>query len=171
MNVEQMISQMTLEDKVALGSGKDFWHTKEMPQYELDSVMMADGPHGLRKQPEEADMLGINDSIPATSFPTAVLSACSFDEKLLKQMGKAIAMEAKANKVSIVLGPGANIKRNPLCGRNFEYFSEDPYLSGKLSVAHLSGIEKTGCGSSLKHFALNNQMGCRFLQPIWRWQY
>ena len=162
MNVEQMINQMTLEDKVALGSGKDFWHTKEMPQYELDSVMMADGPHGLRKQPEEADMLGINDSIPATSFPTAVLSACSFDEKLLKQMGKAIAMEAKANKVSIVLGPGANIKRNPLCGRNFEYFSEDPYLTGKLAAAFIQGAQSLGIGTSLKHFAMNNQEYKRF---------
>ena len=162
MNVEQMINQMTLEDKVALGSGKDFWHTKEMPQYELDSIMMADGPHGLRKQPEEADMLGINDSIPATSFPTAVLSACSFDEKLLKQMGKAIAMEAKANKVSIVLGPGANIKRNPLCGRNFEYFSEDPYLTGKLAAAFIQGAQNLGIGTSLKHFAMNNQEYKRF---------
>ena len=162
MNVEQMINQMTLEDKVALGSGKDFWHTKEMPQYELDSVMMADGPHGLRKQPEEADMLGINDSIPATSFPTAVLTACSFDEKLLKQMGKAIAMEAKANKVSIVLGPGANIKRNPLCGRNFEYFSEDPYLTGKLAAAFIQGAQSLGIGTSLKHFAMNNQEYKRF---------
>lgn len=162
MNVEQMINQMTLEDKVALGSGKDFWHTKEMPQYELDSIMMADGPHGLRKQPEEADMLGINDSIPATSFPTAVLSACSFDEKLLKQMGRAIALEAKANKVSIVLGPGANIKRNPLCGRNFEYFSEDPYLTGKLAAAFIQGAQSLGIGTSLKHFAMNNQEYKRF---------
>ena len=95
MNIEETLKQMTLEDKVALGSGKDFWHTKEMPQYGIESIMMADGPHGLRKQPEEADMLGINDSIEATSFPTAVLSACSFDENLLEQMGKAIAMEAK----------------------------------------------------------------------------
>lgn len=163
MNVEQTLKQMTLEDKVALGSGKDFWHTKEMPQYGIESIMMADGPHGLRKQPEEADMLGINDSIEATSFPTAVLSACSFDEKLLEQMGKAIAMEAKANKVSIVLGPGANIKRNPLCGRNFEYFSEDPYLTGKLAAAFIRGAESIGIGTSLKHFAMNNQEYKRFL--------
>ena len=162
MNIEKNLEQMTLEDKVALGSGKDFWHTKEMPQYNLKSMMMADGPHGLRKQPEEADMLGINDSIEATSFPTAVLSACSFDENLLKQMGKAIAMEAKANKVSVVLGPGANIKRNPLCGRNFEYFSEDPYLTGKLAAAFIKGAESTGIGTSLKHFAMNNQEYKRF---------
>ena len=162
MNVEQTIKEMTLEDKVALGSGKDFWHTKEMPQYGIDNIMMADGPHGLRKQPEEADMLGINDSIPATSYPTAVLSACSFDEKLVKQIGKAIALEAKANKVSIVLGPGANIKRNPLCGRNFEYFSEDPYVTGKLAAAFIQGVQGTGIGTSLKHFAMNNQEYKRF---------
>ena len=162
MNIEKTLKQMTLEDKVALGSGKDFWHTKEMPQYGIESIMVADGPHGLRKQPEEADMLGINDSIEATSFPTAVLSACSFDEKLLKQMGKAIAMEAKANKVSVVLGPGANIKRNPLCGRNFEYFSEDPFLTGKLAAAFIQGVQGTGIGTSLKHFAMNNQEYKRF---------
>ena len=162
MNIEKILTKMSLEDKVALGSGKDFWHTKEMPQYGIESIMVADGPHGLRKQPEEADMLGINNSIPATSFPTAVLSACSFDEKLLKQMGKAIAMEAKANKVSVVLGPGANIKRNPLCGRNFEYFSEDPYLTGKLAAAFIRGAQSTGIGSSLKHFAMNNQEYKRF---------
>lgn len=162
MNVEKTLQQMTLEDKVALGSGKDFWHTKEMPQYGIESIMVADGPHGLRKQPEEADMLGINNSVPATSFPTAALSSCSFDEKLLKQMGKAIAMEAKANKVSVVLGPGANIKRNPLCGRNFEYFSEDPYLTGKLASAFIQGAQNTGIGTSLKHFAMNNQEYKRF---------
>lgn len=162
MNIEKTIKQMTLEDKVALGSGKDFWHTKEMPQYEIESIMVADGPHGLRKQPEEVDMLGINDSIEATSFPTAALSSCSWDEKLLKQMGKAIAMEAKANKVSVVLGPGANMKRNPLCGRNFEYFSEDPYLTGKLAAAFIQGAQSTGIGTSLKHFAMNNQEYKRF---------
>ena len=162
MNVEQTLKQMTLEDKVALGSGRDFWHTKEMPQYGIESIMVSDGPHGLRKQPEEADMLGINDSLPATSFPTAVLSACSFDEKLLKQMGEAIALEAKANKVSVVLGPGANIKRNPLCGRNFEYFSEDPYLTGKLAAAFIQGAQNTGIGTGLKHFAMNNQEYKRF---------
>ena len=107
MNIEQTLNQMTLEDKVALGSGKDFWHTKEMPQYGIEPIMVADGPHGLRKQPEEADMLGINNSIPATSFPTASLTACSFDEKLLKQMGKAIAMEAKTQHISLGLHTGA----------------------------------------------------------------
>ncbi len=162
MNIEQILENMTLEEKIALCSGADFWHTKEMSHRGIPSMMMSDGPHGLRKQPETADMLGINESVPATSFPTAVLSACSWDQELLKKEGEAIAREAIANKVSLVLGPGANIKRNPLCGRNFEYFSEDPYLSGKLAAAHIAGIEKTGCGSSLKHFALNNQEYKRF---------
>ena len=162
MDIEQILKNMTIEEKIAFCSGADFWHTKEMKHYEIPSIMMSDGPHGLRKQPETADMLGINESVPATSFPTAVLSACSWDKELLKREGEAIAREAIANKVSLVLGPGANIKRNPLCGRNFEYFSEDPYLSGKLAAAHISGIEKTGTGSSLKHFALNNQEYKRF---------
>lgn len=157
MNIEQILEKMTLEEKIALCSGEDFWHTKEMKRYSVPSMMMSDGPHGLRKQEESADMLGINESVPATSFPTAVSSACSWDKTLLKKMGEAIAREAIANGVNVVLGPGANIKRNPLCGRNFEYFSEDPYLTGKLAAAHISGIEKTGAGSSLKHFALNNQ--------------
>ena len=162
MNIEQILENMTLEEKIALCSGADFWHTKEMLHHEIPSIMMSDGPHGLRKQVESADMLGINESVPATSFPTAVLSACSWDKELLRKEGEAIAREAIANGVSLVLGPGANIKRNPLCGRNFEYFSEDPYLSGKLAAAHISGIEKTGIGSSLKHFALNNQEYKRF---------
>ena len=162
MNIEEILKNMTLEEKIALCSGADFWHTKEMSHHGIPSLMMCDGPHGLRKQPEEADMLGINEAVPATSFPTAVLSACSWDKELLRKEGETIAREAIANGVSLVLGPGANIKRNPLCGRNFEYFSEDPFLSGKLAAAHISGIEKTGCASSLKHFALNNQEYKRF---------
>ena len=162
MKIEKIIESMTLEDKVALGSGKDFWHTKDMPQYGIDSMMMSDGPHGLRKQEDAADMLGINKSVPATSFPTAVSSACSWDKELLKKEGEAIAREAAANGVGVVLGPGANIKRNPLCGRNFEYFSEDPYLTGKLAASYIQGAESTGVGTSLKHFALNNQEYKRF---------
>lgn len=162
MNIEQVLEQLTLEEKVELCSGADFWHTKEMKQYEISSMMMSDGPHGLRKQMESADMLGINESVPATSFPTAAVSACSWDKDLLKREGEAIAREAIANNVNVILGPGANIKRNPLCGRNFEYFSEDPYLTGKMAAAQISGIEKTGVGSCLKHFALNNQEYKRF---------
>ena len=153
MNIEQILENMTLEEKIALCSGADFWHTKEIKNHGIPSMMMSDGPHGLRKQPESADMLGINESVPATSFPTASISACSWDQELLKREGEAIAREAIANRVNMILGPGANIKRSPLCGRNFEYFSEDPYLTGKMAAAQIAGIEKTGVGSCLKHFA------------------
>ena len=160
--MKQIIEKMTIDEKVEFSSGKDFWHTKEIHSCNVPSLMMADGPHGLRKQEDSADMLGINKSVPATCFPTAVTSACSWDRELLRLEGEAIAKEALANGVGIVLGPGANIKRHPLCGRNFEYFSEDPYLTGELAKSHIQGIESTGCGSSLKHFAFNNQEYKRF---------
>lgn len=163
MKSDKILESMTIEDKVALCSGADFWHTKAMEKYGLPSIMMSDGPHGLRKQSETADMFGINESIPATCFPTAVTTACSWDEELLTKVGQALGTEAKANSVSIVLGPGANIKRNPLCGRNFEYFSEDPYLTGKLAAAHIRGVEGTGVSASLKHFAGNSQEYKRLL--------
>ncbi len=155
-----MNDELTLEQKVALCSGESFWHTKEMPG--VPQIMMTDGPHGLRKQEDGADMLGINQSVPATCFPTAVSTACSWDAELLSKVGEAIASEAAANGVSLLLGPGANIKRNPLCGRNFEYFSEDPYLTGKLAAGYIRGAEATGISTSLKHFALNNQEYKRF---------
>ena len=159
---KEIIQEIRLEDKIALCSGQDFWHTKAMPQYGIPAIMVADGPHGLRKQVDSADMLGVNESVPATCFPTAVTSACSWDETLLQEVGQAIGAEAADNQVSVVLGPGANIKRNPLCGRNFEYFSEDPHLTGKLAAAWIKGVEGTGVGASLKHFALNNQEYKRF---------
>ena len=162
MDIEQILQNMTLEEKIALCSGADFWHTKEMKQHEILSIMMSDGPHGLRKQPETADMLGINEAVAATSFPTAVLSACSWDKELLKREGEAIAREAIANKVSVVLGPGANIKRNPLCGRNFEYFSEDPYISGMMAAAIVNAIQSVGIGACIKHFACNNKEDNRY---------
>ena len=151
---------LTVEEKIALCSGEDFWHAKEMSG--VPKLMMTDGPHGLRKQEDTADMLGVNKSVPATCFPTAVSTACSWDADLLKKIGQAIASEAAANGVGLLLGPGANIKRNPLCGRNFEYFSEDPYLTGKLAAGYIQGAESTGVSSSLKHFALNNQEYKRF---------
>ena len=151
---------LTVEEKIALCSGEDFWHAKEMSG--VPKLMMTDGPHGLRKQEDTADMLGVNKSVPATCFPTAVSTACSWDADLLKKIGQAIALEAAANGVGLLLGPGANIKRNPLCGRNFEYFSEDPYLTGKLAAGYIQGAESTGVSSSLKHFALNNQEYKRF---------
>lgn len=154
--------KMTTEEQIAYCSGADFWHTKAMPRYDIPAMMMCDGPHGLRKQENTADMLGINNSVPATCFPTAVSTACSWDEALLAEVGEAIAREAAANGVGMILGPGANIKRNPLCGRNFEYFSEDPLLAGKLAAAYIRGAESTGVSTSLKHFAFNNQEYKRF---------
>lgn len=155
-----MNDELTLEQKVALCSGESRWYTKEMPG--VPRIMMTDGPHGLRKQENSADMMGINESFPATCFPAAVSTACSWDEELLAKIGRAIALEAAANGVGLLLGPGANIKRNPLCGRNFEYFSEDPYLTGKLAAAYIRGAEAAGISASLKHFALNNQEYKRF---------
>lgn len=162
MKHQDIIKKMTLEDKIALCSGKDFWHTKDMPQYGLPSIMMSDGPHGLRKQEAEADMLGVNASVPATCFPTAVTTGNSWNVALMHKIGEAIAEEAIANQVSIVLGPGANIKRNPLCGRNFEYISEDPYLAGKMAADFIRGAEEKGVATSLKHFAGNSQETKRF---------
>src|SRR5690625_2838939 len=157
MNYKEIVSRMSLEDKIALCSGADFWHTKEMVQYGIPKMMLCDGPHGLRKQKESADMLGINQSIPATSFPTAVTTGSSWDPELLAAIGVAIAKEAAANNVGVVLGPGLNIKRNPLCGRNFEYISEDPFLSGKMGAAFIKGVQNNGIGACVKHFACNNQ--------------
>ena len=160
--IQGILSRMTLKEKIALCSGKDFWQTKGFGQYGIPSLFMCDGPHGLRKQEDAADMLGINNSRPATCFPTAVTTGMSWDEELLGEIGKAIAEEARDQGVGLVLGPGANLKRNPLCGRNFEYFSEDPFLAGKLAAAYIRGVENEGIGSSLKHFAANSQEYCRF---------
>lgn len=162
MNCKEIMKQMSLKDKIALCSGADFWHTKKLEQYGIPEMMMCDGPHGLRKQESSADMLGVNLSVPSTSFPTAAATGCSWDPELLGKIGAAIAKEAAANKVGVVLGPGVNVKRNPLCGRNFEYFSEDPYLSGKLGAEFIKEAQKDGIGTSLKHFACNNQELKRF---------
>ena len=157
MAIKSIISGMTLEDKISLCTGGDFWHTKVMSQYGIPAIKMSDGPHGLRCQPAEADMLGINQSIPATCFPTAVTAGATWNRELYAAEGEAIGREAAAAGVSVVLGPGCNIKRNPLGGRNFEYISEDPYLSGKMAASFVRGQQKTGVSSSLKHFAVNNQ--------------
>ncbi|MCM1026971.1 MAG: glycoside hydrolase family 3 C-terminal domain-containing protein [Roseburia sp.] len=162
MNYSEILKQMSLEEKIALCSGKDFWHSKGFEKYGIPSVMMCDGPHGLRKQENEADMLGMNESVPATAFPTAALTGCSWDTELLGQIGEAIAQEAAANQVGVFLGPGCNIKRNPLCGRNFEYFSEDPYLAGTLAGTYIARAQEKGIGTSLKHFACNSQEYKRF---------
>ncbi len=159
---QDALNRMSTVELLDLCEGADYWHTKAYPKYGIDSVMMSDGPHGLRRQPDGADNLGINISLPATCFPTSAATACSWDTELISKVAKAIGEEARANGVSLVLGPGLNIKRDPLCGRNFEYFSEDPYLAGKLAAAYVKGMQSTGVGSCLKHFAANSQELCRF---------
>ena len=157
MNIQHIISIMTLEDKISLCTGGDFWHTKAMPQYGIPAIMMSDGPHGLRCQTAEADMIGVNESIPATCFPTAVTAGATWNPELYAREGTAIGREGAAANVPVVLGPGCNIKRNPLGGRNFEYISEDPYIAGKMAGAFIRGQQSTGVASSLKHFAVNSQ--------------
>lgn len=157
MDFQQILSNMTLEDKISICTGSDFWHTKALPQYGIPAIMMSDGPHGLRCQAEEADMIGINKSLPATCFPTAVTAGTTWNKELYAQEGEAIGKEAAAAGVSVVLGPGCNIKRNPLGGRNFEYISEDPYFAGKMAAAFIRGQQSAGVASSVKHFAVNNQ--------------
>ena len=157
MDIKSIISKMSLEDKISLCTGGDFWHTKEMEQYGIPSIMMCDGPHGLRCQKGVADMMGINDSLPATCFPTAVTAGATWNRELYRKEGEAIGKEALSNEVSIVLGPGCNIKRNPLGGRSFEYISEDPYIAGHMAASFIKGVEGTGVGTSLKHFAVNSQ--------------
>lgn len=162
MDIEKILQQMTLEDKIALCSGANFWETKKYEKYGIPSLFMCDGPHGLRKQEDVADMLGVNESRKATCFPAEVTTAGSWDPELLAEIGAAIGEEAKEQGVGLVLGPGANLKRNPLCGRNFEYFSEDPYLAGKLAAGFIRGAEAQGISTSLKHFAANSQEKSRF---------
>ncbi|MEH7076279.1 glycoside hydrolase family 3 C-terminal domain-containing protein [Neobacillus drentensis] len=156
-NIKELINEMTLEEKASLCSGLDFWNTKAIERLGIPSIMMTDGPHGLRKQVGDTDHLGINKSVPSTCFPSAAGLACSWDKDLVNKVGGAIGEECQAENVAIILGPGANIKRSPLCGRNFEYFSEDPFLSSKLAAQFIKGIQNQGVGTSLKHFAVNNQ--------------
>lgn len=154
---ENSASDLTLEEKASLTSGADFWTTKAIDRLGIPSVMMTDGPHGLRKQSGSTDHLGLASSVPATCFPPAVGIGSSFDPEIIERVGAAIGVEAAIENVAVVLGPGINIKRSPLCGRNFEYFSEDPILSGILGAASVRGIQSKGVGTSLKHFAANNQ--------------
>ena len=161
--VKDIVNKMTLEEKASLLSGKNFWETKAYEQYGLKSHMLTDGPHGLRKQTGGSDHLGINKSEPATCFPTACASACSYNRDLLYKMGEALGDKCIREDVSIILGPGVNMKRSPLCGRNFEYFSEDPYLAGELAASLINGIQSKNVGASLKHFAANNQEYARMI--------
>lgn len=156
-DIKEIIRRMSLEEKAGMCSGKDFWHLKSVKRLGIPEVMVSDGPHGLRKQSEEADHLGINDSIQAVCFPTACATACSFDRALLEELGTVLGMECQAQDVSVILGPAVNIKRSPLCGRNFEYFSEDPYLASEMAASHIKGVQSQNIGTSLKHFAANNQ--------------
>lgn len=153
----EIVAQMTLEEKASLCSGADQWHTKAIERLGLPSVMMSDGPHGLRVVRNQVKNLLNAKSQPATCFPPACATASSFDRQLLRRIGKAIALEAQAEKLTLVLGPGVNIKRHPLCGRNFEYFSEDPLVAGELGSAFVQGMQSEGIGASLKHYAANNQ--------------
>ena len=156
-NVKELISQMTLEEKAGLCSGADFWHTKAVERLGIPATMVSDGPHGLRKQADDADHLGINDSIKAVCFPAGCGTAASFNRELIKEMGGILGNECQAEGVSVILGPAVNIKRSPLCGRNFEYYSEDPYLTSEMAGALIEGIQSKHIGTSIKHFLANNQ--------------
>jgi beta-glucosidase len=157
LDVPELLTRLTLEEKASLCLGSDFWHTTAVPRLGIASVMVTDGPHGLRKEREEAEQGTLADSVPATCFPTAAALGSSWDVDLVREVGVALGIEASAENVAVLLGPGVNIKRSPLCGRNFEYFSEDPRLSGELGTAWVQGVQSQGVGASVKHFAANNQ--------------
>lgn len=157
MNIEKILQEMTLEEKAAFCSGSDFWHTEPIERLGVPAVMLTDGPSGLRKQAGTADNLGINASIPAVCFPSSAAVASSFDTALVRELGETLGNECQAEDIALLLGPGLNIKRSPLCGRNFEYFSEDPVVTGEIGAALVSGLQSRGAGSCIKHFAANNQ--------------
>lgn len=162
MKHDDIIKKMTLEEKAGLCSGLDYWHTKPITRLGIPSIMVSDGPHGLRRHPGDVKKVkGTPEPLPAVCFPLACLSACSWDVELIKEMGAAIGEEALEQNVSVVLGPGVNIKRSPLCGRNFEYFSEDPCVAGEIGAAWVEGVQSKGVGTSLKHFACNSQESYR----------
>ena len=156
-NTELLLKKLTLEEKCALLSGAETFKTRGMPEHGIPQIWLSDGPHGLRKQAGESDHLGLNPSVPATCFPTASAVANSWDTALGEEIGAALGEEAAAQEVSVLLGPGLNMKRNPLCGRSFEYFSEDPYLAGKLAAGYIRGIQSKGVAACPKHFAVNSQ--------------
>ena len=154
---QDIIDQLTLKEKASLISGKDFWQTVNIDRLNIPSAFLSDGPHGVRRQAAAADHLGLNASIPATCYPTAATMANSWDPELGEGLGERLGQEAAVQKVNILLGPGTNMKRNPLCGRNFEYFSEDPYLAGKMAAGYIRGIQSNGISACVKHFACNDQ--------------
>ncbi len=155
--IEEIISEMTLYEKAVLCSGYDTWRLKSNERLGIPEIAVSDGPHGLRKQEAQSDHLGLNDSVKSVCFPAACATAASFDTDLLKELGNLLGEECCAENISVLLGPAMNIKRSPLCGRNFEYFSEDPYLTGRLAAAQIEGIQKWNVGACPKHFAVNNQ--------------
>ncbi len=157
MNIKEIISKLTLEEKAGLCSGGDFWHTKAVERLGVPALMMSDGPHGLRKQDETADNMGINDSIKAVCFPAGCATAASFDRKLIEKMGKTLGNECQAENIAVILGPAVNIKRSPLCGRNFEYYSEDPLVASETAKHFIKGVQSKNVGTSIKHFYANNQ--------------
>lgn len=157
INIDNIISEMSLEEKASLCSAADAWHTKKIDRLGLPSIMVSDGPHGLRKEDDSPAHFGVLESIEAICFPTASALACSFDRELIENVGNALGKECQSEDISVLLGPGINMKRSPLCGRNFEYFSEDPYLAGEIGAAFVNGVQKNDIGTSLKHFAANNQ--------------
>ncbi len=163
MKHPEIVGKMSLEEKAKFVTGDDYWHAPCDEQLGLPRIMLTDGPHGLRKKNPEGKGIGLGDSVPATCMPPASMSACSWDEELLKKEGEALAEECLAEKVSVILGPGTNIKRSPVCGRNFEYFSEDPFLAGKMSANLINGCQSKGVGTSLKHFACNSQEAYRMI--------
>lgn len=155
--IKELVAQMTLEEKAAMCSGADFWHTEAIERLGIPASMLSDGPHGLRKQNQEGDHLGINDSIKAVCFPAGCGTAASFNRELLMEMGETLGNECQAEGVSVILGPAVNIKRSPLCGRNFEYYSEDPFVASEMAGALIHGIQSKNVGTSIKHFLANNQ--------------
>jgi beta-glucosidase len=157
LDIDRLLSELTLAEKAALTSGSSFWYTAPVERLGIPRIMVSDGPHGLRAQPGEGDHLGLGGSVPATCFPTASAVASAWSPDLLRRIGRALAREARAINLSVILGPGINLKRSPLCGRNFEYFSEDPFLTGELAVGIVDGIQSCGVGTSVKHYAANNQ--------------
>ena len=156
-SIPEIIKQLTLEEKAGLCSGKDTWRLKGAARLGVPEIAVSDGPHGLRKQEAQSDHLGIYDSVKSVCFPAACATAASFDEGLLEAIGSALGQACREENIAILLGPAMNIKRSPLCGRNFEYFSEDPLLSGRLAAAQIRGIQRWGVGACPKHFAANNQ--------------
>lgn len=157
MKTKEILNELTLEEKAGLCSGNDFWTTKAIPEKGVESMFLSDGPSGLRKQEGETDHLGLNASIKTVCYPSSCLTACSFDVEGMRELGELLGDECVAEDVDVLLGPGVNIKRSPLCGRNFEYFSEDPYLSGELAASYIKGVQSKGVGTSVKHFAVNSQ--------------